>query len=32
LPPSVEDISHEIGFAASVGHRIVFIDHGRVLL
>ena len=25
-------VSHEIGFAASVGHRIVFLDHGRLLL
>jgi polar amino acid transport system ATP-binding protein len=25
-------VSHEIGFAASVGQRIVFLDHGRLLL
>jgi polar amino acid transport system ATP-binding protein len=25
-------VTHEIGFAASVGHRIAFLDHGRVLL
>src|SRR5205807_2721120 len=25
-------VSHEIGFAASVGHRIAFLDHGRLLL
>jgi polar amino acid transport system ATP-binding protein len=25
-------VSHEIGFAASVGQRIVFLDHGRILL
>ena len=25
-------VSHEIGFAASVGQRIVFLDHGRVML
>ena len=25
-------VTHEIGFAASVGQRIVFLDHGRVLL
>ena len=25
-------VSHEIGFAASVGQRIAFLDHGRILL
>ena len=25
-------VSHEIGFAASVGHSIAFLDHGRLLL
>jgi len=25
-------VSHEIGFAASVGSKIIFLDHGRVLL
>jgi polar amino acid transport system ATP-binding protein len=25
-------VSHEIGFAASVGHQIAFLDHGRILL
>ncbi|MEI7515984.1 MAG: amino acid ABC transporter ATP-binding protein, partial [Betaproteobacteria bacterium] len=25
-------VSHEIGFAASVAHRIAFLDHGRLLL
>ena len=25
-------VTHEIGFAATVGERIVFLDHGRVLL
>jgi len=25
-------VTHEIGFAASVGYRIAFLDHGRVLL
>jgi polar amino acid transport system ATP-binding protein len=25
-------VSHEIGFAASVGQRIVFLDHGSILL
>jgi polar amino acid transport system ATP-binding protein len=25
-------VSHEIGFAASVGHQIAFLDHGRLLL
>ncbi|SDR61367.1 amino acid ABC transporter ATP-binding protein, PAAT family [Rhizobiales bacterium GAS191] len=25
-------VSHEIGFAATVGHRIFFLDHGRIVL
>ena len=25
-------VTHEIGFAASVGYRIAFLDHGKVLL
>ena len=25
-------VSHEIGFAASVGHKIAFLDHGRLIL
>ena len=25
-------VSHEIGFAASVGHRIAFLDHGQLIL
>jgi polar amino acid transport system ATP-binding protein len=25
-------VTHEIGFAASVGHRIAFLDHGKLLL
>ncbi|KQT68964.1 MULTISPECIES: amino acid ABC transporter ATP-binding protein [unclassified Aureimonas] len=25
-------VTHEIGFAATVGHRIAFLDHGRILL
>jgi len=25
-------VSHEIGFAASVGHQITFLDHGKLLL
>ena len=25
-------VSHEIGFAASVGHNVAFLDHGRLLL
>ena len=25
-------VSHEIGFAASVGHRIAFLDHGHLIL
>ncbi|MDE2457454.1 MAG: amino acid ABC transporter ATP-binding protein [Burkholderiales bacterium] len=25
-------VSHEIGFAASVGHRVTFLDHGKLIL
>jgi polar amino acid transport system ATP-binding protein len=25
-------VTHEIGFAASIGHKITFLDKGRVLL
>jgi polar amino acid transport system ATP-binding protein len=25
-------VSHEIGFAATVGSRILFLDHGRIIL
>lgn len=25
-------VTHEIGFAATVGQRIAFLDHGRIIL